>query len=173
MATMSTASRTAWTSCGVRLTLPRGMVGESTQRGSGSVSRGFPLGEGPKSMSPRSLGPSPKGRPRETDPLPTARPYRAFLGTARAVAQGHHRRAVAALVRGAGMRFPDRGVAPQVLADRLAQAAGAVAVDHPHLAPRGQQCAVEIAVELLEGGLDAHADQVDLGRHRRGLVQVP
>src|SRR5205807_7339862 len=100
MATMSTASRTAWTSCGVRLTLPKGMLGESKQRALAAHfwSRG--------------------------------------AGT---VSQGHHRGAVAALVRGAGMRLLHRGVAPQMLADRLAQPAGAMAVDHPHLAPRRQQ----------------------------------
>src|SRR5260370_8853993 len=132
MATMSTASRTAWTSCGVRLTLPRGMLEVPEQSGGAAD----------------------------------------FVFVSAGVAQGDHRCAVAALVRGAGTNLLDRRVAAQVLPYRLAQAPGAVAVDHPHLAPRGQEGAVEIAVELLQGRLDPHPHEIALGGHRPGLAEL-
>ena len=55
-----------------------------------------------------------------------------------------------------------------MLADGLTQPAGAVAVHHPDLFPGGQESAVDVGVQLLQGRLDPLADQVDLGRRRGG-----
>src|SRR5436309_4240354 len=83
-------------------------------------------------------------------------------------AQGDDRRSVASLVGLAGAQVRDPGVGPQVLAHRLAQAPGAVAVDHPHLPARGEERLVEVGVERLQGRLDPLADEVDLGRRLGG-----
>src|SRR6476469_2159356 len=120
MDTMSTASRTACTSCGVRLTLPRGI--------------GF--------LSSRTI---------ETETIYS-------LDTLRA-AKGDHRRAVPTLVGSAGADLGDSPVPTQALADGLAQAPRAVAVDHPHLFARGEEGAVDVGFELLQRRLHPHADQ--------------
>src|SRR6266545_5993981 len=87
-------------------------------------------------------------------------------------AQSDHGRAVAPLVGSSGADRRDSGVAAQVVPHGLAQASGAVAVDHTDLATVRQERLIEITVELLQGWLDPLADQVDLRRELDRLVEV-
>src|SRR4051812_15635985 len=77
-------------------------------------------------------------------------------------AERHHRRAVSPFVRCPGADLGDATVRPQMLAHGLAQTAGAVAMDHPHLLAGGEERLIEIGVELLQRRLHPQADQVDL-----------
>ena len=80
---------------------------------------------------------------------------------------------VAAFVGLAGPQGGDGAVGFEIVADRLAEPAGAVAVHHPHLAAGAEHGAVDEALERFEGRLDPLADQVDFGRHLRlfGLIE--
>src|SRR5690606_15037388 len=74
--------------------------------------------------------------------------------------QGHDGRAVAAFVRGSGALRADRRVAAQVIAHRLLELAGAVAVDHAELLAGGEKRPVQVVVQAFQGRLDPLAEKV-------------
>src|SRR6185369_15693826 len=87
-------------------------------------------------------------------------------------AEGDHGRAVAAFVRSA---FPQTGhaaLAAQTLPHRLPQLARAMAMNHADLPPGCQERAIDVGIQLLQGRLDALADQIDLRWYRHRLVEV-
>src|SRR6185436_4076499 len=63
--------------------------------------------------------------------------------------------------------------AAQVLPHSLSQSSRAVAMDHANLTAVRQERLIDVAVELVQGRLDALADQVDLRRDLDRLLEVP